>query len=350
MICISPLTSLMMDQHQKYKSRGLTSELVGEAQTDRMVTQRVLEGEVQLVFITPENIIKKGKFRDMLLSPSYVSKLVAVVVDEAHCVKTWGDDFRVAFSNIGDLRSVFPPNVGVHALTATATTETYHIVCKRLSMEDVALIALPPFRDNISYEVHPKIDAESLTQLIACELKEKRTSFPKTIVYVRTYNDCSTLYLMLKSKLGGDFTEPPGCLNITGHRLVDMFTRVLTPEKKEEVIHSFALTGGTLRIIIATTAFGMGIDCPDIRKVIHWGIPSCLEEYVQETGRSGRDGLPSQAVLYEGKGGKLASKKMKSYVSNKTVCRRRLLFQEFLLYREASIKVHGVNCCDICGE
>ena len=155
---------------------------------------------------------------------------------------------------------------------------------------------------------------------------------------------------MLKSKLGDDFTEPPGCLNITGHRLVDMFTRVLTSEKKEEVIRSFTLTGGTLRLIIATTAFGMGIGCPDIRKVIHWGIPSCLEEYVQETGWSGRNGLPSQAVLYEGKGGKLASKKMKNYVSNETVCRRRLLFQEFLLYREASIKVDGVNCCDICGQ
>ena len=113
-VCISPLTSIMMDQQVKYKSRGLTSELVGETQTEEAM-KRVFQGEVQLVFITPESIIKKGKYRDMLMSPPYASKLVAVVVDEAHCVKTWGDEFRVAFSQIGDLKSILPATVGVHA-------------------------------------------------------------------------------------------------------------------------------------------------------------------------------------------------------------------------------------------
>ena len=80
-----------------------------------------------------------------------------------------------------------------HALTATATTETYHIVTKRLSMDNPTLIALPPYRDNISYIVRPKIDADGLAGQIATELREKCTSFPKTVVYVRTYGDCSTL-------------------------------------------------------------------------------------------------------------------------------------------------------------
>ncbi len=130
-LCISPLTSLMMDQQKKYAAGGLTVEYVGEAQTDRSAINRVLKGEAQLVFISPESILAKGIFRNMLLSPPYIKNLVAVVVDEAHCVKTWGDDFRVAFSEIGDLRSLIPDNVGVHALTATSTTETFYIIVSR---------------------------------------------------------------------------------------------------------------------------------------------------------------------------------------------------------------------------
>jgi len=80
------------------------------------------------------------------------------------------------------------------------------------------------------------------------------------------------------------FTELPGYPNLSGFRLVDMFTAVLKTEKKEEVLESFAKSGGKLHLIIATTAFGMGIDCPDIRRIVHWGMPSTLEEYVQETG------------------------------------------------------------------
>ena len=259
----------------------------------------------------------------MLLSAPYTKNLVAVIVDEAYCVKTWGDDFRIiAFSEIGDIRSLIPEAVGVHALTATATTETYYIVT---SMNDPILIALPPFRDNISYSVHHKADVESLGEMFAVELRQTRALFPKTVIYVRTYNDCSSLYMILKYKLGFDFTDPPGCPNVTGHRLVDMFTRVLTVNKKEEVLHSFSSLNGKLRLVIATTAFGMGIDCPDIRRIFHWGMPSTIEEYVQETGRSGRDGEPSQAIIFEGKGAKHASKKMQNYVMSKTTRRRRLL-------------------------
>ena len=225
-----------MDQQAKYKLRGLTSELVGEIQTEEAM-KLVFQREVQLVFIAPESIIRKGKYQDMLMSPPYTSKLVAVVEDEAHCVKpcTWGDEFRVAFSQIGDLKSILPATVGVHALTTTATTETYNVVCKRLAMENVELIALPPNQDNMCHLVKSNTDANTLTNVTADELKKQRTSYPKTLIYIRTYKDCCTLYLMLKKKLDREIMEPPGCPNVAGHRLVDTFTKVLTAEKKRRL-------------------------------------------------------------------------------------------------------------------
>ena len=211
----------------------------------------------------------------MLLSGPYQKKLVALVVDEAHCFKTWGDEFRQMFGEIGDLRSLIPSTVNMLALTATATTETFHVVTKRLSMDDPRIVALPPYRDNISYTIHSKTDVDELTDTIAMDLKQKRLLFPKTVIYVRSYSDCSKINMLLRRKLGPSFTEPAGCPNVTGYRIIDMFTRVLTEEKKE-VLQSFSVVGGILRLVIATTAFGMVIDCPDIRTIVHWGIPSTI--------------------------------------------------------------------------
>ena len=156
--------------------------------------------------------------------------------------------------------------------------------------------------------------------------------------------------MLLKKKMGRNFTEPPGYPNADGFRLVDMFTAASTAEKKEEVLDAFVRTEGRLHLIIATTSFGMGIDCPNIRNIIHWGIPDSIEEYVQETGHCGHDGKTSIALLYQGKGGKWANRKMKEYVMNTIVCRRKLLFQDFLIYSQTHINVTGCNCCDICAQ
>lgn len=107
-VCISPLTSLMMDQQSRFTRCGFSTEFVGEAQSNKSVTRRVLSGEVQLVYITPENIVENPLYRGMLTSKTYREKLVALVVDEAHCIKLWGDHFRKAFSLIGNLRSLMP--------------------------------------------------------------------------------------------------------------------------------------------------------------------------------------------------------------------------------------------------
>ena len=92
----------------------------------------------------------------------------------------------------------------------------------------------------------------------------------------------------------------------------------------------------------------MGVDCPDIHRIIHWGMPSTLEEYVQETGRAGRDGGPSEAIVYQGKGPRNAIVEAVNYESNSSTCRRRLLFQNFLMYSESDMCVTGSFCCDIC--
>ena len=156
----------------------------------------------------------------MFLLPQYKEKLAAIAVDEAHCVKTWGDEFRTVFSEVGELRSLIPSGVRMVALTATATDETLDIVCGRLSMDNPVVVALPPYRDNITYQLHPKVDLDKFTTMLCSELNTKCQEFPKTIVYVRTYSNCIEMYTAIRSKLGTGITEPPGYPNISGHRII----------------------------------------------------------------------------------------------------------------------------------
>ena len=265
----------------------------------------------------------------MLLSRPYSERLVALAVDEAHCVKLWGDEFRKAFAQIGDLRSIIPTHVKILALTATATTETFHIVTRRLAMWQPVLVALPPYRQNIAYKIYAQVTINKFSEHIYDELILKRRRFPKTVIYVRKYRDCSRIYLLLKKMLGEDIIEPPGYPNVAKFRLIDIFSSVMTSDKKDHVLKLFSESGSILRLLIATTSFGMGIDCQDIRRIIHWGAPSTLEEYAQETGRAGRDGEPAVAILYRGVGGKNANAKVKAYLANTAICRRKFSFKNF---------------------
>lgn len=349
-ICISPLLSIMLDQQAKFKNKHFEVEFVGEAQLDRTVHRRVVNGEVQLLYISPENIIQNKKYRDMLQTPIYKEKLAAIVVDEAHCIKTWGDKFRVAFAKLGDLRSVVPSETNVMALTATATQKTFHVIKERLSMSDPVLVSMSPLRNNISYRVLPKVDINQFCSEICTNLKTERCAYPKTVIFVQTYSDCCNIYLGLRRIMGAEILEPLGAPEMGQFLLVDVFTRVSTQEKKEQVIASFKLVDSTLRIIVATTAFGMGVDCPNIRQIYHWGSPSLLEDYVQQVGRAGRDGEAAVATISAVRVGKHTSKEMRAYMENSTMCRRRLLFQDFLSYSEKDVTVTGLECCDICKD
>ena len=136
-----------MDQHAKFAPRGLQVEFVSDKQP---YNEKVIKGQVQLVYISPESAICNCAYRNMFLSPTYMEWLLALDIDEAHCVKTWGDEFRTAFAHIGELRSLFSARVHILALTATDTSETFKIVTQRLCMVNPTLIALPPCRNNIA--------------------------------------------------------------------------------------------------------------------------------------------------------------------------------------------------------
>ena len=275
---------------------------------------------------------------------------MALVIDEAHCVKLWGDQFRTAFFEIGNLRSIIPSHVKILALTATATSQTFQAITKTLSMDNIKLIASAPNRDNIHYSLHTKLNLEELSSKLCAEFVEESYDFVKSVLFVRQYSDCSDLYSLLQRKLGANFTHPPGYPNLSQFRQVEMFTRVLTTSKKQQILSSFSSCDSNIRLIIATSAFGLGVDIADIWRIMHWGLPSSIEEYVQESGRAGRDGNDAQAILFEGKGGKYACQRMKLYASNTTTCRRRLLFEDFLKYHEKDILVQGCKCCDLCAK
>ena len=254
-----------------------------------------------------------------------------------------GKGFRSAFADIGELRSIVSRKIPVVVLSATVTQQIFSEVMECLFLKEVHLVALSPQRSNITYSVRPEVTIKELSEELALSLKERRREYPKTIVFCRNYQHCSQFYLLLRKNLKEDFTEPPNSPDLHVFRLVDMYTRASLLEMNEKVMASFKTPGSKLRIVIATIAFAMGVDCPDIRQVLHYGPPSLVEEYVQETGRAGRDGLPSKAILIY----KTVGKEMVDYGQNSYICRRKLLFQNFLCYKEDIIEPKCI-CCDIC--
>jgi bloom syndrome protein len=232
------------------------------------------------------------------------------------------------------------------SVTATATKDTFDVICSRLSMKDPFLVGISPNRSNIFYTVKEMPKLDEFCEDVANHLKVKLLEYPKTVIFCRRYSDCIQMYHTLHLKLWENFTYPPKYPNMSDFRLVDMYTRASKIDMKEKVLSALCSSTGVLRVVIATTAFGMGIDCPDIHSVVHWGAPSSVEEYAQESGRAGRDGVMSCATLLYN-GGRYVNTTMKDYGTNTTVCRRRLLFNNFLFSTFDLVNI-GCNCCDLC--
>ena len=257
-----------------------------------------------------------------------------------------GETFRKEFLSIGEARSLVPDNVRMMALTATATRTTRQQICRRLGMVKPHIVTESPNRQNIHYAVQVAGNIEETFAPLIEEIRRKRTAMDKVIIFCRTYDESSRIYLFMRNWLSMFGVQPIGAPDLAQFRLVDLFTACTHKDVKNSILANFARPGGVLRVVVATVAFGMGVDCPDVRRIIHWGASNDIEAYLQETGRAGRDGLPAQALLFPTTN-RFMDENMKEYVHNKDTCRRHLLLQDFDGHVEYT---RNCSCCDICKQ
>ena len=292
-LVISPLISLMRDQvtalnntfSNRNQQQGLVSiaTFLGSAQKDPHVLSSVLRGEYRVVFMTPEfatRIVARLK------SDLTEEKICCIAVDEAHCVSQWGHDFRPNYRRLKILRELMP-QTPIIALTATATSQVQRDIRSALMMRCGAYITTRSFdRPNLRIHIREKhTGGKGVDLLPFVELfnsRKVRRPAESTIVYCSTRAESERLANFFRT----------GCPHIT----VANYHAGLKMDVREKAHHDFM--NGTAQIITATTAFGMGIDKPNVRRIIHWGVPKGMEEYYQQIGRAGRDGKTSDCYLF----------------------------------------------------
>jgi ATP-dependent DNA helicase RecQ len=270
-VVISPLISLMKDQVDALRANGISADLINSSlsQNDIVaVMDRAKAGKLKILYIAPERLSVPG-FEDFL----HELQISLIAIDEAHCISEWGHDFRPDYRNLKMLRKKFP-RIPIIALTATATENVRKDIVRQLDLADAQIFISSFNRPNLSYEVLPKKD-----------------SFSSILALLRGYRDASVIIYCFSRKdteMLVDKLTTHGFSAAAYHAGLDSKKRM---ENQERFIRD------EIHIMVATIAFGMGIDKPDVRLVIHHSLPKSIEGYYQETGRAGRDGLPARCVL-----------------------------------------------------
>jgi ATP-dependent DNA helicase RecQ len=332
-IVVSPLIALMKDQVEGLIENGIAASFLNstlDATETYEVEQALLEGEIKLLYVSPEKLV----------TPTFQSFLKKIevslfAIDEAHCISAWGHDFRMEYTKLGQIHEVFP-KIPIIALTATADKITRKDIITQLNLKNPKIFISSFDRPNLKLTVLP---ARKRLQAIVDFVKQRKKE--SGIVYCLSRKQTEKVAEALQRE------------NIKAdhyHAGMDAHTRSQT---QEDFIH------GRSKIIVATIAFGMGIDKSNVRFVIHHNLPKNIEGYYQEIGRAGRDGLPSETVLFYTMADVILLKRfatesgqpdlqlaklerMQQY-ADALICRRRILLSYFGEHKEE-------NCdnCDVC--
>ena len=271
-LVISPLISLMKDQVDQLQANGIEADFLNSSQTlqqQQQVQNKLISGQLKLLYVSPEKVMTNGFFQ--LISYTKVS---FIAIDEAHCISQWGHDFRPEYTQLGGLKSSFP-DAPIMALTATADYATRQDILTHLKLQNPLQYIGSFDRPNIRYTFGEKF--KPMEQLTRFVLAQKGKS---GIIYCNSRSKVERIAESLRSK------GVPAAAYHAG----------METAQRERVQQDFQRDN--VQVVVATIAFGMGINKSNVRFVAHFDLPRSIESYYQETGRAGRDDLPAEAVLF----------------------------------------------------